>query len=342
MFFFKRNILLNIKKSNSVLLIGRTPPPTGGVTIHVKRLLDKLKKNYSGKYVFKALNKKNVFFSLFFLLKFRFFHIHTSNVYLRLYYVVLGKIFNSKCIITIHGDVGRYNSKLKNKFDSLTLKWAAYPILLNDNSLRKALKFNKNSILLSSFIPPNMDNEYLSKHLEDKIIKFKCFYKTVFCTNAYNFSKDKNGDEIYGIFEIINYFIKNPDKGLIFSDPSGGYFLEFKKRNLKLPKNILHLTDSHSFFKVLEHSVFSIRNTITDGDSISVKESLFLNKLTFCTDVVSRPIGVFLYKRGQLNQTLNKFFDNPISKPNKSTVIDGLEEIIKLYKKLNETNYTRP
>ncbi|WP_438710602.1 hypothetical protein ACSTS3_17540 [Aquimarina muelleri] len=332
----------NIIKSNSLLLIGKIPPPIGGVTIHVERLLDKLKKNYSGKYVFKTLNKKNVFFSLFFLLKFPFFHIHTSNVYLRLYYVILSKLLGSKCIITIHGDVGRYNSRLKNKFDNLVLKLADHPILLNDNSLEKALKLNKNSVLISSFISPNMDNEFLSRTLEKRILNFKCNYKYVFCTNAYNFSKDKNGDEIYGIFEIITYFIKNPDKGLIFSDPSSAYLLEFENRDIEIPKNILHIAGSHSFFKVLDHSGFSIRNTSTDGDSISVKESLFLNKLTFCTDIVSRPKGVFLYKRGKLTNTLDFFFGNSIPKPSKDLVIDGSEQIIKLYKTLNETNHTRP
>ena len=324
----------NAVKSNLILVIGKTPPPIGGVTIHVERLLEKLKANYSEGYCFKALNKKNLLFSFFFLLKFSFFHIHTSNVYLRLYYVVLGKIVRTKCVITIHGDVGRYNSRLKNKLDILVLKWAAYPILLNESSLKKALKLNKNAILISSFIPPNMDNEFLNDDLEERILDFKSIYKNIFCTNAYNLSKDKNDDEIYGIFEIVDYFNNNPDKGLIFSDPSGAYLEEFKKRAIQTPKNIIHITGNHSFFKVINLSDFSIRNTSTDGDSISVKESLFLNKITFCTNVVSRPKGVFLYNRGELTNTLNNFFNDSIPQSNDNLVIDGSVQIIELYKNL--------
>ncbi|WP_106792464.1 glycosyltransferase family 1 protein [Aquimarina sp. Aq78] len=320
--------------SNPILLIGKIPPPIGGVTIHVQRLLEKLKTNYEGNFHFKTLNKKNLLLSFLFILKYSYFHIHTSNVYLRLYYVLLGKIFGSKCIITIHGDIGRYNSKLKNKLDVFVLKCATYPILLNENSLQKALRLNKNSVLISSFIPPNMNKEFMSDDLKENIVQFKSIYKNVFCTNAYNFSKDKNDSEIYGIFEIINYFTDNQDKGLIFSDPSGAYLTEFRKRNIKTPKNILHITGDHSFFKVLNLSDFSIRNTSTDGDSISVKESLFLNKITFCTDVVSRPKGVFLYKRGDLKNTIHNFFNNSISQPHNNLVVDGSVQIIELYKNI--------
>lgn len=39
-----------------------------------------------------------------------------------------------------------------------------------------------------------------------------------------------------------------------------------------------------------------IRNTPTDGDSLSVKEALYLHKPILATDAVSRPKGVILFK----------------------------------------------
>ena len=323
-------------KKRKLLLIGKIPPPIGGVTIHVNRLLEKLEMFYSGKFCYKNLSKLNIILAPYYLLKFPVFHLHSSNVYIRFYFAFLSKFLFSKCIITIHGDVGRYKNKYKNRLDENTLKLAEYPILLNSKSYNQSIILNDKSKLFSSFIPPNMETEDLNYEIKNKIIEFKTKYNQVFCTNAYNLSRDKYNQEIYGIFEIIAFFKINPAIGLVFSDPSGAYKEEFNRISFNLPSNILHINQQHSFFEVLKLSNFSIRNTSTDGDSISVKESLYLNKITFCTNIVSRPNGVILYERGQFHQMLNEFLAKKRQTIllEKGTVVDGSIQLIELYEKL--------
>ena len=46
-----------------------------------------------------------------------------------------------------------------------------------------------------------------------------------------------------------------------------------------------------------------IRNTSTDGDSLSIHEALSKGVITYATDVVQRPVGVISY--GQLTELDN-------------------------------------
>jgi len=138
---------------------------------------------------------------------------------------------------------------------------------------------------------------------------------------------DKENNEIYGISDLILFFNSNSDFGLVISDPKGNYHRYIKNKGLPINDNILFINFSHSFYEVLKLIDASIRNTSTDGDSLSVKESLFLNKLTFASDVVSRPYGVIRFKRGNYDVFLNEY------KPLRYDIsdFDGSEKIIQLY-----------
>jgi len=211
-----------------------------------------------------------------------------------------------------------------------------YPIVLNENSLKIASIHNKKSKKISSFIPP-INEKLLSEETINKINKLKSHSFKVFATNAYGFTYDKNNIEIYGVLDLIDVFNNNNDFSLIISDPSGEYNKYIIENKLHVNQNILILSYHHSFCEVLKLSDASIRNTSTDGDSLSIKESLYYNKLTFATNVVSRNNGVITYKRGDYN-ILFQNVESPVVDKNK---LNGSVELIKLYNRIiNETNHT--
>ena len=75
-----------------------------------------------------------------------------------------------------------------------------------------------------------------------------------------------------------------------------------------------------------------IRNTSKDGDSLSVKEALFLKKRVLCTDVVERPGGVQLFKYSD-----KKSFEACLKQNEPSNMPDvesGEVKIIELYNSL--------
>ena len=313
-----------------IVILGKIPSPIGGVTIHVFRLLARLELS-NVKYVFRRLNKLTLLLLPFLLAKCPLIHVHSSNPYIRYLVCVLAKFYTIKTIVTFHGDLLRYKSGFKNYLDFKTIGHADFPIVLNENSYKISKRLNNNSRLISAFIPPILENEYLNAECIEQINILKNTKKIMFCTNAFNMSFDKNKNEIYGIFELIDFFIKNSKYGLVFSDPSGVYSNEFSKRQIIIPDNIFVIKDSHSFFKILTLCDVSIRNTSTDGDSLSVKESIFLNILTLCTDVVSRPKEAFVYKRGTIGTVINSININNQNIIH-STIKDGSEELIDLYR----------
>lgn len=274
-----------------LLIIGALPLPVGGVTIHVQRLLDSLNKAH---YPFCFVDiRKESFFKIFRLfLLYKWIHLHSSNVYARFIFSFFGWLCRKKIILTVHGSLGRFNS-YKNLLDNLAVKFSSIPILLNNKSFEKGKRLNKHSVLISAFIPP-LKNDLLENNILSKIVVLRERCDMLFCTNAYNLSYDKNQNEIYQVSLLVDIFKKFEKKALIISDPSGAYKNLFTNRNENLPSNIFIISAPHNFFEILKLSDCFLRTTTTDGDSLSVKEALYLNKPVLATNVVDRPHGVML------------------------------------------------
>ncbi|MGJ8684766.1 MAG: hypothetical protein ACSHWW_09085 [Nonlabens sp.] len=321
----------------SILILGKVPPPIGGVTIHVQRLLQELDETNLN-YEFKELNKSIFVKSFSYFFKFKIIHLHTSSQWVQAYLSILNLLLPATYVVTFHGDLDRYKKFYQKLLNRITLKFASYPVVLNKFSFNKAIIGNKNSRLFSSFIPPLLEKEKIPKKFESGIEMLRKKYEVLFCTNAYNLSFDKNGIEIYGIYEVLKCFEELPNVALVFSDPSGVYSSKFANDNTIISENVLILKGPHSFYKVLDSCDVSIRNTTTDGDSLSVKESLYLNKITMATQVVNRPKGTYLYNRGKLQDHIsivaNKIKSTKEVLNAADNVENGAMRLIELYKSI--------
>jgi glycosyltransferase involved in cell wall biosynthesis len=315
------------------LLIGKIPPPIGGVTVHVERLCSKLKK-MSYPYIFCNLSIKNAFIILKKILSVKIIHLHTSNPYIRLFFVVYCRLLFKVILITYHGNIGRFNT-WKNRIDFFSIQFASIPIVLNQESFMRSCSINENTRLISAFIPPNISESYDIK--TDKAIHdFSKHYEIIFSTNAHNVSFDTQGNEIYGISQLVNIFSQLPDRGLIFSDPSGKYKKYLEEKFSSLPSNLLILDYYHDFITVIRHTSVMIRATTTDGDSLSIKEALFFGKRVIASDCVSRPNGVILYKAGNRDSLMYVIKATSLDVKSISatdSIGDASREIISLYNK---------
>ncbi|NAW51362.1 hypothetical protein GNY06_08195 [Elizabethkingia argentiflava] len=307
------------------LIIGKLPLPVGGVTIHVKRLLEHLDLKQED-YQFLPLNLKNLLLLPFILLKYKGLHLHTSSLQVQEYISLLCKVYHKKCIVTFHGDLNRYHARDLIKVKRI-IKRISVPIVLNEGSYILAKTINHNTQQISSFIPP-AKSETLDISILQHINQLRGKYPSLYATNAYGLTYDKEGQEIYGILDLIQYFNGLNDAALIISDPSGAYSHYLNEQKIRVTQNIYIINKPHSFFEILKHVDANIRNTSTDGDSISVRESLYLSKITFATDVVSRPSGTLIYRRGCYHFNLNNLEVNINAE---SATID---QLIKIYSTL--------
>ncbi len=310
-----------------VLQFSKLPPPIGGVTIHVSRLLFQSKKeqnlNLEVLDYSKERNLVSIFKKIFYA---KIIHIHLSNKKLRFIFAFLFRILFKNVVITYHG---KYD--FKNKFDICSLKLSSASILLNNFSYENARKIQIHKIYkIGAFIPPI---EEKLNHLKEEDIrgidKLKQKFDYVFCTNASSLAYDEKGDEIYMGSELIKYFNNKQNIALVFSSPNDGYYRFLKKQFSSISKNIFFIKETHDFVNVIKQTDGLIRATTMDGDSLSVKEALYYKKPVFATDVVDRPKGVICFSDFE---DFDKKYDlvNPKIEKNE----DNSQEIFKLYKSI--------
>ena len=303
----------------------------GGVGMHVHRLLERLVKpevvvystsDYKVDGFIKQFNRVR---------KADVVHLHVSNPYMRLVYAIATRLLGKKCILTVHGNYGRFNG-FKNYVDKLAMELVHVPVLINKESFEKVRKFNKKAVLLPAFILPVEGEEVLSRDAEELIGRIKKTGKPLFITSTNHRAFSDDGKEIYGIEFLVNYFLKHQEYQLLVLDP----FSEYKQvYGENLSDNITILSGTYSFCGAVKLANVVVRNTPTDGDAFSVKEALWLHKPTIVTDAVSRPEGVFLFHYNDEN-SFEKAITLALSSKEEISLKedDGISGYRKLYKQL--------
>ena len=307
-----------------ILILGPIPATAGigGVTIHVQRLLEWLEARGIAHTLgdYKALSFKR---QLRLIMQHKSVHLHVSHPVLRIMYALLIKLMGKKLVFTVHGNLGRF-SWFGNLLDKWTVMLSDIPVTINQLSYDKALKWNKRTQLISAFIPPIEDGEAPEWALK-KIDDLRTKRRRLFSTNASACSFTPKGDEIYGIEFLIDFF-RHRDEVLVISDPSGQYAEKHKGENLFI------IAEPHSTYAIYKHVDGTIRNTATDGDSISVRESLYLGLPTYVTDRVDRPEGCILFHYNDA-ESLSKALKEK-RQATKVPSINPIDQIIDLYKNL--------
>ncbi len=274
------------------LIIGRLPEPNniGGVVIFVSRLLAASKFLNSHKYEFYSTKSFNPFRLGLLICNSSFVHFNGSNPLAMFFISILCHVFDKKLILSIHAEVGISGTFL-NLIEQLAIRFSHKPVV-GMGSIEKALRINQNSISLSSFIEPNVDAD---RTVDDILSSIEG--KIIYCTNANSFCFDKQNRELYGITYLINFFKDLEGSILIISDTSGDYSKEFGK---SLPDNVIIIEEDIDFCYLIQQSDCFIRYTSTDGDSISVMESLFFKTSVIATNCIRRHEACILCEYGDM------------------------------------------
>jgi glycosyltransferase involved in cell wall biosynthesis len=311
-----------------ILIVGKVPPPIGGVSIHVSRLFAHLANDKEFETELLTLNSLNLKKTLRIVFFPGLVHLHTSNSFFKFIVCFFRLIFLFKTITTLHGDLNRFKN-LNLIFEFLCIKLGSLTVVLNEGSEIRGKGISKMVVKISSFLPP-MEGDFIPKLILKELENFKRPFSKTFCTNAFNYTEDKFGNEIYGIFDLIEVFKDLPDFGLIILDPSGSYQKKMEKN--KLESNIFLISTPFSFYALVKWSDGVIRNTSTDGDSLSVKESLYLEKPVFATNIVSRPTGVNEYGYNDYNSLILQLKSCEKSTLNNKMNLNGFKNLKRVFR----------
>ena len=318
-----------IKETNKLLIVGRIPPPYGGVTVHISRLLSHLQAlDYpfefcalprSSNHKSSILQKLRKFIKPACTLLFHRYdvvHCHASNPWLFILVdLISGRLRRGKIIHTLHGEgillaceCGPPYMKCLLRF---AFKRASQIIAINTSCAQRVRPFAASPahvILMSAYIPPGseeMETGQINSELETFFNKHpKCF------ASQGNFGNMYQGKDLYRFDLLANALVSiratNKSVGLCsvvsqtLSNSARNDVLNLR-RQLGLEDHWLIIEDFGSAIPLYRRCIGFIRPTMSDGDSLSIRECLDLGVPVIASNAVPRPEGCVIFESGNLH-----------------------------------------
>ena len=305
-------------KENKILFVGPLPPPIGGVSIHLSRITNSLEQNGFDVSVFNT--SKNYLISyiklLLLLLKillnnYDIVHIHSTrkNIIKTVLFAKNIKIF--KLYFTDHNprlfSTSKHNKEFYLKFfTKIDLLIAVSNEVIN-NYIKEGLTLPDKYLIQNAFFPPDLKKEKCIYNNYDKIIKqFIKNSSPLLVASAYKLSFINNTD-LYGLDLCIeltkNLLIKYKytNVGFIFALPDTSENPNKLKKYYKhiqesISNHFIIITQPIELWPLIKRATIFIRPTITDGDSLSIREALMFGKPVIASDSCARPESVILFK----------------------------------------------
>ena len=322
-------------------LIGPFPPPYGGISVHIKRLYEKLKgsnveakiyctnklniKNQDIKYS----NLKNTILKCIFFNKNEVVHIHNSGWKVRGLISLIGFLFNKKIIMTIHGVSleEEYNTlnKIEKNIYKFLLNKISYMIVVNPQikewCIENGILNNKISVIPAYINPVINEKDYLKidKEVWDFIENSKNRNEKIITGNGN--IRFFNNEDLYGLDLLIEliYLLKkdNYKVSLVFAllgyetqtKEERDYFenLLEKIQEYQIEENIfIYKVKDTEYYPILDKTDIFIRPTNTDGDAVSLREAIYFRKSNITSDIVKRPEGTIIFKTRDIKNLLKK------------------------------------
>lgn len=298
-----------------VLITGPILPPAGGISIHILRLKNLLKDEFEFDFIDESTQFKNDYYNIRSLNLLSYikkaistdvFYIHSGNNFFKNTHILLAKILRKKIIITIHGYRNRKKWFFRN-VDKYIYELSDKIILVN-NEMYERIPLNKTSkcIIKNAFLPPVMENEILNSSVIIEWIKSVKFNDKILLSANASRLDIHNNEDLYGLdmcIEIIRrltkkrynisliFIVTSLDRGL---ERFYQYFDIIKSYDLQ--EHILLINENVSFVRVIEQSDIVLRPTNIDGDAITIREAIYLNKPVLASDAVLRPDGTNTFR----------------------------------------------
>lgn len=303
----------------------------GGVSVHIKRLSALLTPTYNVSFVDESplgyskgeifnIRSKNIFQYLKLVRKADIVHIHSGVSVLRIFHILAAFFFGKKSIVSYH-TIYNLPSKQAIFINRLFLPFTDKVICVTEeiNTILKP----KNGIVLPAFVPPIIENEAELPEIVNAVIE-KNKEKKLLVSNAFRLDLHK-GLDLYGMDLMLDVARKirteNLNYKIIFivadNNDEAGLFKKYTEiiKTENLESEISLLPKPISFVRLMQLSDVVVRPTASDGDALTIREALFLNKPIIASDVTIRPEGTILFENRNSDALFEKI---------KETLEDGI------------------
>jgi glycosyltransferase involved in cell wall biosynthesis len=315
-----------------ILLVSPFPPYIGGVSVSVQRLYDHLKSSgfdpvkYNTQILNSRYNTKVLKFLKFLALPFylmvnrRFdvIHFHVSNMMPKVYVSIWRRLFSTKTrfILTLHGEI---NDAFMNNIGRLALSGFDRIICVKSGDQKNVPpEYRDNTVEIPAFIPPVMNGK-VNTDIPNGLLEFLKRDSFKILLNGFIIINEKYHD-LYGFGDALKLLNDLKNKGrradLILVVIGSNYsktikdYLDELKRYIsenELEKNVCWVEGVNmELWPLLRKVNMLLRPTKSDGDALSIRESLFLGTPVISSDVVPRPDGTITYKSDSREELLEK------------------------------------
>lgn len=322
-----------------ILIIGPYISNIGGVSVHISRLMSLLSGDFDFDFVDEGRHRYDGVYNIRSLNPFPYFkkiisadivHIHSGISVLRLFHIMVCLLLRKKTIVTVHRDL---NIEKRKKLTRFFLRKCSKVILVNQVSYQFVTQNYKgsNCIMLPAFLPPVMEKESALPEAVDEWISERVRRGGVVLASNASYLAINDGKDLYGLDMCIDAVDKLNSTGnarfyLVFvvADTSKNqqllenYKSQIRSRNLQ--DHILIWEGGLSFIRLIQRSDVVLRTTNTDGDALSIREGLFLNRTVVASDVVSRPSGTIVFKTRDTDALVRAIGETLNAKQNATSV----------------------
>ncbi len=300
-------------RKRKVAIIGPYPPPYGGISVHLERIVTYLpnhsfdlynieKRSAYGKKFYGI--RRYLYLFAFLFKPYKVIHYHSTSKNTRLFLSIIS-FFRGNVYLHLHGE-SFTDAIAKKGFTSRLLKKLipATNFIASNEQLYKIIeKLDPRSLYLyDAFIPPKFDSETVER--------FNAAYpppSTQYSVSLVGwFSSYKNKD-LYGFdiaLEALQILREKHSLDILFIASINGIADENRYNQFLATRKALNLESEFILYEenleevyplYLNTQVF-IRPTNTDGNSVSIKEALWFGTPVVASDCVVRPDEVSLFK----------------------------------------------
>ncbi len=330
-------------RKRNVLLIGPMPPPIGGVSTHLSRLLSRSKENEELKLSVWDIRRmslhtidgssRNLIKVLSCFIQADIIHVHISRK-LKLFLTRFSKFCGKKLVYTHHN-----SRNLNDRLTWKTMSSVHQVILVRPLAEKFPAGIQKKIIVIPAYLHAT-DSVELSGDLVNQLTGGMVLF-----AHCYQRKDDPilmEGKDLYGfdlIFKAVESIMNShPDQSLtlFLADPANAMKDFYSSELTYLQKfsklKIIYWIDALNFSSALKYCSILIRATRSEGDAISVREALHAGVPVIASDCVERPTGVVSFQTGnhealalaiiqQIANPVQKFYPQP----------DFAPEIFKIY-----------
>jgi len=296
-----------------ILLVGPAPVNIGGVSMHLARLMallnddcqfdfiDEGRKRHAGYFNLRSLNLWHYFRSL---MRADLIHLHSGPMILRAFHIIVARLLlRRRVVVTVHHDIHVERHQAVTRW---LLARCNGVITVNQPSHDYLSQPSTQYLMQPAFLPPVVDSEpALPQAVTQWLSDARAHAGATIMVGNASFLSLVDGVDLYGLDMCLKLMHR-----LLLEEKRDNYYLVFilgdSTRNverLEQYRQQLPPLDNHfllwegtlSFVRLAQAADIVLRPTTTDGDALTVREALYLNRRVVASDAVPRPQGTITF-----------------------------------------------